>query len=951
MPISELKEVDQGHQAKRFRKVKIPWNKLKIVAIITGLVCLGLGLIGVLALTLTMAWISRDLPNPNTLITREIPLSTKIYDRSGNTLLKEIHGEEKRTFIKIEEIPDVMKQATIAIEDRQFYEHHGVNWLRIIKAIYVDVIQRRKAQGASTLTQQLVKNAILTNEKSWERKIKEVLLALQIERRFTKDQILQMYLNEIPYGAMLYGVESASESYFGKTVKDLTLDEAALLAAIPQAPDRYSPYGTGLRGDNRIALVARQHQILDAMAKDKYITQEQADAAQKIDTLKKLVPRKTTGDVNAPHFVDYVKSQLIETYGQKKVEQGGLRVITTLDWDKQQIAQEEITKGVEKNGANFGFTNAALVSLDPKTGQIIAMVGSKDFNDESIDGQVNVTIRPRQPGSSFKPIVYAAGFIKGYTPETTLWDVLTTFKTDSGEYNPKNYSPLYHGPVSVRKALQGSLNIPAVKMLYLVGVGRVLDFAEQLGYTTFGDRARFGLSLVLGGGEVKLLEHANAYASFANRGKQYPVSAILKVTDQDGSTLEEWKQPEGSQAMPQEVADEVANVLSDNGSRAYIFGSKNYLTLPDRAVAAKTGTTNNYKDAWTMGFVPSLAAGVWVGNSSSSSMTSGADGSVVAAPIWQGFMRRALADSPKEQFPAMPALSTTKPVLLGKAMETKLKVDKLTGKLATEYTPPDMVEERSFFEAHNILWYVDKDDPLGPAPTHPENDPQFANWEKSVQEWVQKNQWHTTSTAPTEYDDVHTKDSQPIVTLIEPQANATLNSREGSVNATVQALRTVSRLEVRIDDVLIGEANIPQGTVSYHIPNTVSRGYHDLTLTAVDEMGDRGSAKTTINLMADPAPVKVSISAPSNNSVLPRSGFPVSVTLLINDLQNVQKLDVFFVQNSSVMLLGSIVGPTDPTNILAWSAAPEKGTIEIYPVAYFADGSSLKGESIQVTIE
>lgn len=925
-------------------------GRLRAYAFITLMVFLGLALVGVLSATIAMAWISRDLPNPNNLMTREIPQSTKIYDRTGNTLLYEIHGEEKRSLVQLEQIPDSMKHATIAIEDRAFYEHHGINWLRTFKALYVDIIQRRKAQGASTLTQQLVKNAILSNEKSWERKLKEALLALQIERQFTKDQILQMYLNEIPYGSMIYGVGSASESYFGKNVKDLTLDEAALLAAIPQAPDRYSPYGTGLRGDNRPALVARQKQVLDGMVRDNYITKEQADEAKNIDTLKKLVPRKV-GDINAAHFVMYVKSLLTETYGIKRVEQGGLRVLTTLDWEKQQIAEEEVRKGVEKNGKGFNFTNAALVALDPKNGQILSMVGSKNFFDPSIDGQVNVALRPRQPGSSFKPIVFAAGFIKGYTPETTLWDVPTVFKTDIGNYTPKNYSPVYHGPISVRKALQGSLNIPAVKMLYLVGVGRVLDFAEQLGYTTFGDRTRFGLSLVLGGGEVELLEHANAYAAFANNGKQYPVSAILKVTDSEGNTVDEWKQPEGNQVVPAEAASALSNVLSDNAARSYIFGPRNYLTL-DRPVAAKTGTTNNNKDAWTMGYTPNLVTGVWVGNSSSSPMSSNADGSVVAAPIWQAFMKRALAESPKEQFTAMQPLNTSlKPVLIGKAFEKLLKVDKLTGKLASEYTPPEMIEERKYHEAHNILWYVDKDDPLGPPPLHPENDPQFANWEKGVQEWVAKNQWNTTSTPPTEYDDVHTKDSQPTITINQPQPNESLYSRDGKVSVSVQAPKEIDRLEIKIDDVLVNTAYTKEGYIDYHIPNNISRGYHDLTVTAVDEVGNRGVAKTTINLMADPAPTQLLITSPINNSKAERKSFPLSINLMINDLQNVQKLDVFVVQDGSVQLIGSVVGPTGYNNIFDWSAAPSYGTVELYPVAYFQDGSSLKGNSITLYIE
>lgn len=927
------------------RKSKI---KAMAVVVLVGLLCLFLA--GVLAFTILMAWISRDLPNPNTLLSREIPQSTKIYDRTGETLLYEIHGEEKRSLVKIEDIPETMKQATIAIEDRAFYEHHGVNWMRVVKAVYVDVIERRKAQGASTLTQQLVKNAILTNEKSFTRKLKELLLALQIERQYTKDQILQMYLNEVPYGSVTYGIGSAAESYFGKTVKELTLDEVALLAAIPQAPDTYSPYGTGVRGDNRDLLIRRQSLILDAMVRDNYISKDQADEAKKIKTLEKLVKR-SVGDIKAPHFVMYVRSQLIDTYGQKKVEQGGLKVITTLDWKKQEIAREELEKGVEKYGPKNGFTNAALVSLDPKNGQILAMVGSKDFFDPAIDGQVNVTIRPRQPGSSFKPIVYAAGLIKGYTPDTTLWDVFTTFKTEIGNYEPKNYSNKYYGPVSIRKALQGSLNIPAVKMLYLVGIGRVLDFAEQLGYTTLAERDRFGLSLVLGGGEVKLVEHANAYAAFAGEGTQYPIASILSVADSDGTKLEEWKQSEGKQAVPKEVAQRMSNILSDNSARAYIFNTGNYLTLPDRAVAAKTGTTNNFKDAWTMGYTPNLVAGVWVGNSSSSAMNTGADGSVVAAPIWQAYMKRSLADMPKEAFTAPPPLTTTKPILTGKAVERTVKIDKVTGKIATEFTPAELVEERKVYEGHDTLYYLDKDDPMGPAPTNPESDPQYRNWENAVQEWIKKNSWHTTSTAPTEYDDVHTKENQPTVNINNPQANESLYSRDITVQASIQALRPIVRVEIKLGDTVIAAVNGNQGSYPAHIPNTISKGYQDLTVTVIDDVGNRSTAKTTINLIADSAPISLSITAPAGGTRISQTSFPVPVSTQINELQDVKKIDVMMEQSGTVSLLGSVIAPNSFSNDVYWNSKPAIGTVVIYPVALRGDGTTVRGDNVTITID
>lgn len=949
MPIYSLMPKPKPSQTGLDSK-KITSKQVKTWAMTAGVIALMAGLAGILCFTILMAWISRDLPNPNTLLSRDIPQSTKIFDRTGKILLYEIHGDENRTLVAIDQIPENLKQATIAIEDKTFYEHHGVNWLRLVKAVYIDVIEHRKAQGASTLTQQLVKNAILTNEKSLDRKLKEFLLALQIERHFSKDQILQMYLNEVPYGSTIYGVQSASQNYFGKDVKDLTLDEAALLAAIPQSPDYYSPYGTGLHGDNRDALIKRQHLILNAMAEQKYITQQQADEAKQIDTLKKLLPH-TIGNIKAPHFVMYVKSQLVDTYGQKKVEQGGLLVTTTLDWDKEQAAEEEVKKGVEKNGPKFGFTNASLISLDPKTGQVLAMVGSKDFFDETIDGQVNVALRARQPGSSFKPIVYAAGFIKGYTPETILWDVLTTFKTDIGNYIPKNYSPKYNGPVTVRKALQGSLNIPAVKMLYLVGIDRVLDFAEQLGYTTLADRSRFGLSLVLGGGEVKLIEHTNAFAAFANNGMQYPISSILKVTEPDGQVLEEWKQPDGSQVVPKETAEQISGILSDNASRAYIFGSKNYLTLSDRSVAAKTGTTNNYKDAWTMGYTPNLVTGVWTGNSDGTEMKVGADGSIIAAPIWQAYMKRALTDMPKENFITPPPLDMSlKSVLIGKSLSRPIKVDKISGLLATEFTPPENVIEKQVYEGHNILYYVNKDDPRGPYPNNPQNDIQYSNWESAVQEWIQKNQWHTTDTIPTLPDTVHTKENQPIVTLYSPQQNQTITQRDLAINTNIQAPRSIARIEVDMDGVAIGYSSGNTAPINVKIPNVIANGYHDLTVTAIDDVGNKGSAKATINLMADRANLSLEIKSPVSNSTLFKSQFPQNIIIQTNDVQGVSDIQIMYEQNGVTQTIGTIQNPSSFISKAVWTTAPNTGTINIYAVAHKNDGTSVQSGIVQINI-
>ncbi len=812
------------------------------------LVCVGVGAVGVFCFTIFLAWVSRDLPNPDTLSTRDIPQSTKIYDRTGQTLLYELHGDEKRTLVKIEDIPKIMQQATISIEDRQFYQHHGVYWKGVLRAAIANVTKGQLSQGASTLTQQLVKNAILSNDKTIMRKAKELVLALQIERTYSKDQILQLYLNEIPYGPTIYGIESAAQSYFGKSSKDLTLDEAALLAAIPQAPDLYSPYGTGTRGDNRPRLVVRQHYILDQMADGGYITKDEAEAAKKITTLDKLKP-KTYTSLKAPHFVMEVRSQLVETYGLKRTEEGGLKVITTLDWDKQQVGEQEVVKGVEARGKAYKFTNAALVSLDPKTGQVLAMVGSKDFNDDEIDGQVNVTTRARQPGSSFKPIVYALAFARGYLPQTMIWDVDTVFRTDSGNYTPHDYDLKQRGPLTMRTALQNSLNTPAVKTLYLVGLSRVLDFTDRLGYTTLGDRSRFGLSLALGGGEVKPIEHASAFATFANDGVKMPVSYILKVEDHDGTVLQEWKQSEGTRVIESQAARLLADVMTDNQARALVFSpaARNYLTLPDRPVAAKTGTTNNFNDAWTIGFTPNLATVVWVGNSDGKEMSRGADGSVVAAPIWGNYMKQVTKTMPIERFKAPDAPTTDRAALLGTAFMQRVKVVKSTGYLASEQTPPELVEERTYFLPHEILYYLDKDDPMGDPPSNPASDPQFENWEKAVQLWTSNSTSTQFGPIPTEQDNLHTPEMQPTLTILAPNSEESINSRILPVQVSTMTPRMIQMYEILLNGQVIGSANA--ASFSVILPQDLAAGRHTLTVVAIDDVGNRGEGSVAINYL------------------------------------------------------------------------------------------------------
>lgn len=924
------------------------WLAFK-VCLIAGI---SLAVVGVLAFTLFAAWVSRDLPDPNTLSTREIPQSTKIFDRTGKNLLYEIHGDERRTLVKIEDIPDYAKHATIAIEDKRFYEHHGVYWQGLIRAVILNTLRGQRISGTSTLTQQLVKNAILTNERSLLRKVKEFILAMQIEREYSKDQILQLYLNEIPYGSTIYGIESASQSYFGKHAKELSLDEAALLAAIPQAPDLYNPYGTGSRGDNRQRLVVRQHYILDLMAEQGYVTKEAADQAKEVDSLKKLRP-KTFGDITAPHFVMYVRSLLVEKYGQKMVEQGGLNVVTTLSVDMQKIAEEEVKNGVEDPAKKkFKFSNAALVAVDPKTGQIQAMVGSKDFFDKEIDGQVNVTLSPRQPGSSFKPIVYAAAFAKGYLPETEVWDVLTNFRIDGRDYEPKNYNGKESGPVSLRKALQGSLNIPAVKAMYLVGVGRAIDFAESLGYTTFADRGRFGLAVVLGGGEVKPLEHAMAYAAFANEGIRYPSSAILKVTGPDGVVMEEWKQPDGERVMEQQTARLTSDVLSDNQSRAYVFGLNNSLVLKDRPVAAKTGTTNNNKDAWTAGYTPNLVSVVWVGNSNGKEMAAGADGSIIAAPIWQKFMNRATQSIKVERFNKPEAPKTTKLSLLGKVTRQKIRIDRVSGKRATEFTPPEFIEEREFLIPHDILHYVDRDDPLGPEPSNPAMDPMYRGWEASIASWVQRAPGMATSTPPTEYDDIHTANSKPLVSISSPTDNQILSSRDLIIQPMLSGARRIVRVEATMNGQPFGTAIAEPWTIQGRIPSSLGKGYYELVVTAVDDAGNRGQAKHTVNLQAETEVIQggLSILSPFNEVVWSRGQFPERVQIELAQPTAYRKIEVSFVGDDGQKRTAHVESnPSYTTLSISIPLGPPAGRYRLLVAGEQVDGR-VDQDSVFITI-
>lgn len=671
-------------------------------------------IIGFVLLAGLFVYYARQVPDPSVIMARKLSESTKIYDRTGTSLLYDVHGEEKRTIIPWDQMPDVIRKATLAAEDSEFYNHQGIDILGILRAAFKDVTTLSASQGGSTITQQLVKNALLSDEKTIPRKIKEVALSIEIERKYTKDEIFWMYLNQIPYGSNAYGIEAASQTFFNKDAKNLTLSEAATLAAIPQAPTYYSPYG-----NHTDALVARRDYVLGRMKDLGYVSADDYNAA--IKTKPDFVaPAK---DFQAAHFVIMVKEYLINKYGEDMVDNGGLKVYTTLDTNLQGIAQDVVTKYGNINAKQYKATNAALVAADPKTGQILALVGSRDYFNIASSGNFNVATASRQPGSSFKPFAYAEAVTKGFTDSTVLFDLKTEFTPTcdpSGNqgfdpsgtvacYHPQDYDGKFRGPVTARQALGMSLNVPSVEMLYLAGLDDTINLAHQMGITTLNDRSRYGLSLVLGGGEVKLTDMVSAYSVFANDGVKETQNFILKVVANDGTVLEQYRQDE-ERALDPQIARTISDMLSDNKARAPEFGYNSALYFPDRPVAAKTGTTQENRDGWLIGYTPSLAAGVWTGNNDNSSMTAAGAGVSAAGPMWHEFMSRALAGTPVENFIKPDPVQTDKIMLNG------------------QYLGPNGI--------HSILYYVDKNDPQGQTPANPADDPQFNNWEAAVQRWV-----------------------------------------------------------------------------------------------------------------------------------------------------------------------------------------------------------------------
>ncbi|MBI3336997.1 MAG: PBP1A family penicillin-binding protein [Candidatus Staskawiczbacteria bacterium] len=666
-----------------------------------------------------------DLPRPEKFTESPFIQSTKIYDRTGKILLYDIYDNEKREIIPFDKISDNLKHAVLASEDARFYEHSGIDFKSIIRAILADLKLQSVSQGGSTITQQLIRSVYLTRQKTIGRKIREVVLSLEIEKRYSKNQIFEWYLNQIPLGGNIYGVEAASQTYFKKSSSDLSIAEAAALTAIIKAPGYYSPYGP-----NKNKLLKEKDYVLERMEKLGYITKDQLKEVKE----EKIVFSENTISIKAPHFVMYVKKYLENRYGENFLKEKGLKVYTTLNWDLQDYA-EQIIKEADETNKSFDANNAAMVVIDPKTGEILSLVGSKNYFeksypegcDETPQGlclftpEFDVAIMGlRQPGSSFKPFVYATAFKKGYTPDTVLWDVKTEFNPrcspDANQtkdvygldcYHPQNYDGTYRGKVTLRQALAGSLNLPAVKTLYLSGLKDSINTSRDFGITTLNEPDRYGLSLVLGGGEVTLLEMTSAYGVFATEGLKAPIVSILKIEDSEGKIIKENKK-EPTKVLDTQIARQINNILSDNSARAPIFGINNALYFNNYQVAAKTGTTQYFNDAWTIGYTPFATAGVWVGNNDNSS-TNKKTGIGLAAPIWRKIMQKLLETYPTENF-TLPELKTDiNPILSG------------------QIDPND---------THSILYYINKDNPLGPPPQNPADDIQYLFWEIGIKNWL-----------------------------------------------------------------------------------------------------------------------------------------------------------------------------------------------------------------------
>jgi 1A family penicillin-binding protein len=830
----------------RLRRRPVPSiSRAKLIALIAKISFVVL-ILGIIIILISIPLIARDLPSPDGVV-RKNGFSSKIVDRNG-LVLYDVYSDQNRIPVNFKDIPEYLRKGTIAIEDKNFYKNNGFDITGIIRGAISTLFRGQIASG-STLTQQLVKNVLLTSDQTLVRKFKEFILTAEVNSRFSKDQVLQMYLNEVPYGGTAWGVEAASERYFGKKVSDLNLVECAFLAGLPQSPSYYSPFS-----GNSKAYVARTQAVLRRMQEDGYITSSQEKEADKL--VGNLTFQTETASFKAPHFVQYVEKQIEDKYGASALQGGGLTVTTTLDLNLQNDVQKIVTDEIAQV-ENLHITNGAAVVINPETGEILAMVGSKDFNAKNYDGQYNVSVALRQPGSSIKPFTYVTAFKKGYTPATMVMDVPTTFPGgDQKDYKPVNYDGKFRGPVQLRFALANSINIPAVKVLAMVGIKDALQTAynagiEELAPTT-DNLNRLGLSMTLGGGEVTLLQLTDAYSIFMNGGYKVNPISILKVVDNSGHTLEENKPQKGNAAITPEQSFLIADILSDNNARSMEFGLNSYLNIPGKSVAVKTGTTNDKRDNWTVGGNDLGLVGVWVGNNDNSPMLQVASGITGASPIWNSIVQRVLKGKPNVKFTPPSGI-------------VKEDVDKISG-----YKSHDGFESRNEY-------FVKGTEPAGNDPVHTnlkickgdgklaspsdvasnnydtkefyvfkEEDPTAAvggenKWQKGILDWI-NTQTDSKYHPPTDY----CGSANPV--------NVDFNSprdRDGSlpssfdIKVKAESSSNITEVAIEVDGTKVATINnLPYQTNSGNLSN----GIHTIHAIAKDSAGHTSDRTITVGV-------------------------------------------------------------------------------------------------------
>ncbi len=789
-----------GSQATFWRAQALRIGAVVVVAGTLFAIVLSIGLV---------AWVANDLPDPSG-VRRQDGFSTKILDRYGDVLY-DVYEDERRVPITIDQVPEYLQQATVAVEDKDFYRHSGFDPLTPFRIVYNYTFRGGRVVGGSTLTQQLVKNVLLTNERTVTRKLKEFILALEIERQFSKEEILQMYLNEAPYGGNSVGVGAAADMYFDKEVQDLNLVESAILAGLPQRPTAYSPVLGRTDENGELLWKIRAIGVLRRMREDGYITAELEQSA--VEQLDSIEFARQTSSIKAPHFVFYVLEQLEEMYGSEVVQRGGLSVRTSLDLpfqeETQEIVQEEIEKVVDLN-----ITNGSVVVMDPRNGEVLAMVGSKDYFADDIPGQFNVAVDGlRQPGSSIKPVTYATALSQGMTPATMLVDSFTNFAPNEtvDPYQPRNYDGKFRGPMQLRYALAESNNVVAVKLLANVGVENMLQQAFDMGFVTLEptreNMRNFGLAVTLGGAEVHLIDSVTAYSSFANGGNRVEPVSILEVTDQNNTTLFQHRDVPGREVVEPEVAFLLNSILSDNQARSGAFGTNSQLNINNRPIAVKTGTTNDQKDNWTIGWSRSTIVGVWVGNNDNTSMKQVASGVTGASPIWQRVMLAAIASGRTTDdwivpdnvervsvdaisgYPAHDELASREEWVIRGTLPTepdpihqKVRLCRGQERLATAVD----VQRGEYDERVYISLY--EDDPISQDGRN--------RWQEGIDAWIAQNQDRGPFQAPTDFCD---SVDEVIVRLERPENERTYDSENIEVVVNTVSEERIDRVEIFVN--------------------------------------------------------------------------------------------------------------------------------------------------------